>query len=442
MSEILEAPVCAGQVLAVPLHAAGRRARMAVKTGDSVAANAALAFSESGDGADVCAPVCGTVVGLETRRLAAPVASECECVLLRASAAADRAPPLKIAAPQRLLKAAGIAGLGGAMFPAWRKWRPGAKFFIVNAAESDPAISCDAALRAELGAEFAEAAARTGKTLGAENIVIAVPDSAANTRPAHAVKFFPVPSGDLAAGGERLLIRAIAGMDVVPPQIAADFGVISFNAATVAAMDAAFSKGIPLTRRIVTVRENNKVRNIRAPFGMEISRLAELAGMRADSAAMTGGRRARDSCPPDAVVGPGANAVDFSARSAAAKPPAPCVRCGDCLPACPVGLNPMRLHFLSLDSRKEDLRAENISHCLECGRCDDACPSGISLAQALGAARDAVLEEDNNRRRAGELRARHARHQRAMQKKSAPRPADESAKSAALAAALNRAAQK
>ena len=102
----------------------------------------------------------------------------------------------------------------------------------------------------------------------------------------------------------------------------------------------------------------------------------------------------------------------------------------------------MRLHFLSLDSRKEDLRAENISHCLECGRCDDACPSGISLAQALGAARDAVLEEDNNRRRAGELRARHARHQRAMQKKSAPRPANESAKSAALAAALNRAAQK
>ena len=450
MNPILDAPIAPGQILAPPLHSAGRRARMTVAAGDVVRAGQTLAVSESGDGADVCAPAGGKILGVETRRLAAPVKTESECVILQVGedAGADAAPPLRISEPRRLLKAAGILGLGGAAFPAWRKWRDGARFLIVNAAESDSAVSCDAALRSAMGRDFAKAAARVGKILGAQNIVIAVSDSGLDadcfTRPAAdcaEVIFFHVGAGDLAAGSERLLVRAIAGADIAPPQIPADLGIVCFNAATVAAMDEAFCGGVPMTRRIVTARENGATLNIRAPFGMEIADLAALAGM-SPGFAKIGGRRARDACPADAVVCPATNAVDFAPSGAGKESAAafPCVRCGACVPACPVGLDPMRLHFLNLDSRREELRAEKIVHCLECGRCDDACPSGIPLAREFGAARDFALAEERAMIRAGELRARHGRHLRTLRRKTAPRPASESAKSAALAAALSRAA--
>ena len=448
--EVLDAPVCVGGVLAVPLHSAGRRVRMTAREGEVVRRNETLAVSESDDGANVCAPVCGTVLGMETRRLAAPVAVESECVLLRVEGGGDSVVLSTDDSPRELLKAGGVAGLGGAGFPAWRKWRDGAKLFIVNAAESDGAISCDAALRAETGGEFVKAVGRVAKILGAEKTVVAVPDddsdfnSVSDSGSDDGVQFFSVPRGDLAAGSERLLIRAVAGMDVVPPNIAADFGMVCFNAATVAAADAALSHGIPLTRRIVTVRGGDSRLNVRAPFGMALSELAEVAGASVDLAegggAGAGGRRMRELCPLDAVVCAATNAVDFSASAAPSETFAPCIRCGACVPACPVGLNPMRMHFLSLDSREDDLRLENISHCLECARCDDVCPSGIPLARAFGAARDVVLEGERNRFRAAELRERHERHNRAMRKKTAPRPADESAKSAALESALRRAA--
>ena len=462
MIRIPNAPVFAGQILAAPLRSAGRRARMTVAVGSAVRANQALAVSESGDGADVCAPAGGKILGVETRRLAAPVKMESECVILQVGEDARAAAPIRIADSRQLLKAAGVLGLGGAAFPAWRKWRDGAKFLIVNAAESDSGISCDAALRGELGSNFAKAAARVGKILGAEKVVVAISDSDSNSNSdsnsgpgsdsdsdsetdSDGVEFFRVGSGDVSSGSERLLVRAIAGTDLAPPRIPADFGIVCFNAATVAAMDEAFADGVPMTGRIVTMREGERTLNIRAPFGMAISRLAEFAGMRAGPAKV-GGRRARDFCPADAVVCSATNAIDFAPSATESESEfgsaLPCVRCGACVPACPVGLNPMRLHFLNLDSRRDEMRAEKISHCLECGRCDDACPSGIPLARLLGTARDSVAAAERARLDAEALRLRHDRHQRALRRKIAPRPASESAKSSALSAALNRAAGK
>ena len=452
MIRIPNAPVLAGQILAAPLRSAGRRARMTVAVGSAVRANQALAVSESGDGADVCAPAGGKILGVETRRLAAPVKMESECVILQVGEDARAAAPIRIADSRQLLKAAGVLGLGGAAFPAWRKWRDGAKVLIVNAAESDSEISCDAALRGELGPGFAKAAARVGKILGAEKVVVAISDSDSDSNSAldsktdsDGVEFFRVGSGDVSSGSERLLVRAIAGTDLAPPRIPADFGIVCFNAATVAAMDEAFADGVPMTGRIVTMREGARALNIRAPFGMEISRLAEFAGMKAGPVKV-GGRRARDFCPADSVVCPATNAIDFAPSAtefeSEFESALPCVRCGACVPACPVGLNPMRLHFLNLDSRRDEMRTEKISHCLECGRCDDACPSGIPLARLLGTARDSVAAAERARLDAEALRLRHDRHQRALRRKIAPRPASESAKASALTAALNRAAQK
>ncbi|WP_292006118.1 4Fe-4S dicluster domain-containing protein [Chiayiivirga sp.] len=67
--------------------------------------------------------------------------------------------------------------------------------------------------------------------------------------------------------------------------------------------------------------------------------------------------------------------------------PRPCIRCGDCVDACPIQLAPLRLH--------ERLNADDLAgaidyrlqDCTECGRCDAACPSRIALSRQFGMAR-------------------------------------------------------
>ena len=60
----------------------------------------------------------------------------------------------------------------------------------------------------------------------------------------------------------------------------------------------------------------------------------------------------------------------------------PCIRCGHCVDACPMFLNPTRLGTLARN-REYDLMAENyhLYDCFECGSCSYVCPSHIPLVQ-------------------------------------------------------------
>ena len=58
-----------------------------------------------------------------------------------------------------------------------------------------------------------------------------------------------------------------------------------------------------------------------------------------------------------------------------------CIRCGRCLEACPMYLNPSRLSLLAREERAEDLDAHHIFDCCECASCSYVCPSYIPLVQ-------------------------------------------------------------
>ncbi|MFV1959288.1 MAG: 4Fe-4S dicluster domain-containing protein, partial [Planctomycetota bacterium] len=68
--------------------------------------------------------------------------------------------------------------------------------------------------------------------------------------------------------------------------------------------------------------------------------------------------------------------------------PMPCIRCGHCLDACPVFLNPQMLGKLAMNERYEEMAAHfHLRDCMLCGCCSYVCPSHIPLSQLFAASR-------------------------------------------------------
>ena len=79
----------------------------------------------------------------------------------------------------------------------------------------------------------------------------------------------------------------------------------------------------------------------------------------------------------------------------AERPELACIRCGRCLEACPMFLNPSRFALLVRNERVEELKAQHVMNCFECASCSFVCPSAIPLVHLIRVGKGLVRERSS-----------------------------------------------
>ena len=291
------------------------------------------------------------------------------------------------------IKVAGVTGMGGAGFPTFIKLCPPptakAECVILNGVECEPYITSDYRLMMEHADEILVGLDLLMKGAKVERGYIGIEDN----KP-EAIKLFEQKTANdprieivslakkYPQGGEKQLVDAVINRQVpAPPAIPVNVGAIVQNVGTAYAVYQAVMKNKPLFERYTTVTGKQLMNpgNFLVRMGTPMRELIDLCGgmPEGDNKVLAGGpMMGKSVVSTDVTVCKGTNSItiltDADAHRKAAQP---CIRCGKCVSACPMGLEPYLLATLSSFKEWERLEAEQVTSCISCGSCQFTCPS-------------------------------------------------------------------
>jgi Na+-translocating ferredoxin:NAD+ oxidoreductase subunit C len=391
-------------VLPVRQHA-GQPAKPIVAPGDRVQRGDRIADADGFVSSPVHASAAGTVE--EIRLVPHPDGSMCPAIVIevdRWSAQAPRAriiPEWATLTPEQIVRAVqdgGVVGLGGAAFPTHVKLAPpkdlAVHTIIVNGAECEPYLTTDHRIMVEYPERVQLGVRIMMRALGAGRAVIGVernkPDAIERltaTLPADIdVSVLPL-TVKYPQGAEKMLIRAVTGVEVPSGKLPVSLGVVVQNVGSAASIGEVFATGLPLVERIVTVSGPGVARpgNLIVPIGTLVRDLLAACGGISDDATeiifggpMMGGAVGSMDVP---VLKGTTGVVVLTSADAALRAAYPCIHCGRCLDACPMFLNPQVLGELARANRYDEMPGLHLADCMLCGSCSYVCPSHIPLAQ-------------------------------------------------------------
>ncbi len=317
-----------------------------------------------------------------------------------------------------IVKEAGIVGLGGATFPTHIKISSGlgkVDTVIINAAECEPYITSDHRYMLERPEEIIGGAKILARIFGVDRVHIGVEANKQNAAELLRLKIeeekapavVEVLHTRYPQGAEKQLCQSITGRQVPPGALPAAIGCAVFNTVTAAAIYQAVTRGMPVTRRVVTVSGSgvNDPKNLDCPIGTPICELLDACGgvkKTTFKVVMGGPMMGHVQYDMDAPIGKGTNAIlAFCEDEERTVEHPACIRCGKCVSVCPMHLMPVFMYQYERAGMLQELESANVMDCIECGACTYICPGRLHLVQTFRAGKQKI----NNARAAAKAAA-------------------------------------
>ncbi|MBR6892802.1 MAG: electron transport complex subunit RsxC [Bacteroidaceae bacterium] len=307
------------------------------------------------------------------------------------------------------IQKAGIVGMGGACFPCHVKLMPppGSKpeWVIINAVECEPYLTADHRLMLEHADEIIVGLTLLMKAVDVKKGFIGIennkPDAIALMQ--EKAKAYPgieiVPlKVKYPQGGEKQLIDAVVGRQVpAPPALPVSVGAILQNVGTAFAVYEAVMKNKPLFERVVTVTGKSLAHpsNFLTRMGTPMSQLIDACGgLPEDTGKVIGGgpMMGKALLNTDVPICKGSSGVLIMNEKEAKRGEVEnCIRCGKCVGACPMGLEPYLLSQCTEQQMWERLEKEDVVSCIECGSCQFTCPANRPLLDYIRLGKSTVM---------------------------------------------------
>ncbi|MBF0237249.1 MAG: electron transport complex subunit RsxC [SAR324 cluster bacterium] len=300
----------------------------------------------------------------------------------------------------------GMVGLGGAAFHTHVKYSPpsGKKVhtLVLNGCECEPYMTADHRVMLEQAQDVVTGSRLIAKATGVEKIVIAVESNkmdavetlkkAIGNDPRFSVETLQTKYPQ---GAEKMITRALFGMDIPTRGLPADIGLIISNVTTVAEIGRLLPKGRGVIERVITLAGEGIDRpgNYIIPIGTPLNFMLDEVGFndKARQVVLGGPMMGKGVAFLETPVTKGITGIIVLSEREMRQlghHVQPCIQCGECVRACPIHLNPSKLGRLAQKERYEDMAAEfNLGDCFECGSCSYVCPSHIPLVHLFRVAK-------------------------------------------------------
>ena len=313
---------------------------------------------------------------------------------------------------------AGIAGLGGATFPAHVKLTPPpgkkAEVLIINAVECEPYLTCDHQLMMEHSEEILVGISILMKALNVKRAIIGIENNKKDAielfeKQIQKLSFSGIEVTALKVqypqGGEKQLIDATIGRQVPSGALPIEVGAVVQNVGTVFAIYEAVQKNKPLIERVLTItgKSVQNPANYQVRIGTPLADVVELAGgIPSDTGKIIAGGpmmgRAVASLNVPTTKG-SAGILFLPEKEARRMQMNNCIRCAKCVSVCPMGLEPYLLMAQGENKMWDEMESNRVLDCIECGSCSYTCPANRPLLDEIRYGKFTVMGIVRNRKK-------------------------------------------
>ncbi len=379
----------------------GGEAKPCVKVGDRVLTGQVIARTTSKYPTQVHASISGVVSAIEKRPVPHPSGIDAMCMVIDSDGKDEwiemekcgedflSCSPNKVI---RLIREAGIVGMGGAGFPTHAKIdnAQGVHTLIVNATECEPGIMCDDSLMQAYPREVIRGIEVLMYACGASEAIVAIEDDKPEAYKSllmynnnDRIRIEQIPT-KYTSGAEKLLIKSLLGIEVPSGDYAAAHGVLCQNVGTVKAIYDAVIDNKPLISRVVTVTGSAvaEPRNYEARLGTSFAEVVAQSKPNGKTYDIRMGGMMMGVDVPNAQYSICKITNCIFVNDPVSKPEVKsCIRCSACTEVCPMDLLPQQLYWYAKSENIEKALDYNLNACIECGCCAYVCPSNIPLTE-------------------------------------------------------------